>query len=270
MSLDSAAPGSPRFSIRDVIGDSLRVFGRNFVVFFLLSLAIRVIWLLGPMPNPAAGAVTLADWPSQVVSPLLRLALAGLAQVLFVFGTLRTLQGEKARIGDTLRGLRAIVPVVIVTILCFLPQTFAFLLDVVFPQDSMIGAVAGLAIAVIGLVLVVLWWIAVPVIAVEGKGPFAGLARTARLTEGRRWPVLGVIAVVAIMLFLGVYLATKVGGMTTQETAAPIPTTVPGAVWFVVTALFSAFFAILATVIYYRLRAEKEADAPAAIARDLA
>ncbi len=260
MSLDSAAPGSVRFTVRGVIGDSLRVLGRNFAGFFLLAVVMRAIWLLGPAAHPGAGAgnVNLADWPSQVASPLLRLALGGLAQVLFVFGTLRTLRGGKASMADTLRGLRAIVPVVLVTVLCFLPQSFAFLLDVAFPRNSMIGATAGLLIAVIGFVLVVLWWIAVPVIAVERVGPIAGLARAARLTKGRRWAVLGVILFVGILLMLGIYLATKVIGLGVQEIAAPMPTTLAGAAWFIATAFFSAYFAILATVTYDRLRLEKE------------
>ena len=258
MSPASAAPGSAPFSILGVIGDSLRVYGRNAVGFLLLGLALRVVWFVAAVPAPGGGAPGWTDWPSQIGNPLLRLALAGITQMLLAFVTLRTLQGGKATFADALKGLRAIGAVVAVTLICFLPQVLSFAVDATLPPKSMIGAAIGLAVSIVGLVVVVLWWLAVSVVTIERRGAVAGLARCVLLTAGRRWSVLGITLVIGLVFAGSGYLATHVLGLSAAEVAAPVPTSVARAIWFLVNAFLAALLASMATVTYYRLRLEKE------------
>ncbi len=261
MNPGSAAPGAAPFSILGVIGDSLRVYGRNAVGFLLLGIALRAVWLVAAVPAPGEGAPGWADWPSQIGNPLLRLALAGIAQMLLAFVTLRTLRGGKASFADALEGLRAIGPVVVVTLICFLPQVLSFAVDATLPPKSMVGAAVGLMVSVLGLVVVVLWWLAVSVVTIERMGAVAGLARCARLTAGRRWSVLGITAVIGLVFAGGGYLATHVLGLSAAEAVAPVPTSLGRAIWFLITAFLAALLASMATVTYYRLRLEKEGAA---------
>ncbi len=261
MSPNSSAPGSAPFSIAGVIVDSLRVYGRNAVGFLLLGVALRAVWLVAAVPTSGADAPTWADWPSQIGNPLLRLGLAGIAQMLLAFVTLRTLQGGKATFADAIKGLKEIGAVIVVTLICFLPQALSFAVDVTVPPKSMTGAGVGLAVSVIGLVVVVLWWLAVSVVTIERKGAIAGLARCARLTAGRRWLVLGITAVIGLVFAGGGYLATHVLGLSAAEAAAPVPTSFGRAIWFLITAFLAALLASMATVTYYRLRLEKEGAA---------
>ena len=258
MSSDIAAPAGARFSVAGVIADTFRVLGRNVIGFVLVAIVLRAIWVFGAAPAGGDGATTWTDWPSQVANPLLRLALAGLAQLLFAFVVLRTLRGEKARLDDYLRGLRAVIPAIVVTLICFLPPLCAFVLRMLLPVKHEIGAFVGMIMAVISLVAVVTWWLALPVIAVEGKGPFAGLARCVRLTKGRRLHLLGVTAIIAVLFAGAGYLATDVLGLSAVEAATPVPITPARAAWFLVTVLLAALLAAMATVTYERLRLEKE------------
>lgn len=261
MSPNSLAPGSVPFSILGVIGDSLRVYGRNAIAFLLLGIVLRAVSLFSTFPASGDDAVAWADWPSQIGNPLLRLALGGIAQVLLAFVTLRTLQGGKANLSDALRGLRAIGAVVIVTAICFLPQLLSFAVNATLPTNSMVGAGIGLAVSILGLIVVVLWWLAVSVIVIEGRGAVAGLVRCARLTAGRRWAILGITAIIGLVFAGGGYLATHVLGLSAAEAAAPMPTSFGRAVWFLITAFLAALLASMATVTYYRLRLEKEGAA---------
>ena len=256
-------PDAARFSIPVVVLDSLRVYGRNAVGFVLLGIALRAVWLFAAVTASGDEAPTWADWPRQIGNPLLRLALAAIAQMLLAFVTLRTLQGGKATLADALRGLRAIGPVIIVTAICFLPQLLSFAVDVTLPPKSMIGAGIGLAVSILGLIVVVLWWLAVSTITIEGLGAIAGLARCIRLTAGRRLAILGITAIIGLVFAGGGYLATHVLGLSAAEAAAPVPTSIGRAVWFLITAFLAVLLASMATVTYYRLRLAADIGTPA-------
>jgi hypothetical protein len=42
------ATGTPRFTIGRTLGDSLKIFGRNFIAFVVAALAIRLLLLVVP------------------------------------------------------------------------------------------------------------------------------------------------------------------------------------------------------------------------------
>ena len=63
--------GAPRFTIGRTLGDSLKIFGRNFVAFALVALAIRLLLLLAPPQGQAAAVMTGAaqiNWFNAIVS----------------------------------------------------------------------------------------------------------------------------------------------------------------------------------------------------------
>jgi MFS family permease len=125
------------------------------------------------------------------------------------------------------------------------------------------GILAGLGIAV-GLVLLIVpglilltWWsLIVPVIVIEGKGVGESFSRSRELVRGYGWTVFGVVIITAILSaiasgiiqsifsFLGSFLRYWIGGTIASAIVGP-------------------FLAIALTLMYFKLRELREAEAPA-------
>ena len=122
---------------------------------------------------------------------------------------------------------------------------------------------AGVAIGVIGLIawflLLLVWWCVVtPAIVLENKGFADGLARSRELVSGNGWAVLWVI-VLAVLLLIGVAIVLSLILSPLDER---VQNFVSQIAWGTVTA---PFFAVVLTLLYFRLRAAKEpvAETPA-------
>jgi hypothetical protein len=120
-----------------------------------------------------------------------------------------------------------------------------------------IGA-ASLLFLIPGLVVMTIWWVYVPAIVVERKGVFDAFSRSAYLTAGHRWAVLGLIIIVILL--------TAVVTAISEMISYAVLTMWPGmdafflflVVDYVGGALTAAFGAVLVAVGYYYLRAERE------------
>ncbi|MHA3976425.1 hypothetical protein ACW9UR_01955 [Halovulum sp. GXIMD14794] len=120
-----------------------------------------------------------------------------------------------------------------------------------------------LLLVIPGLYLMARYWVLSPVILVERSG-FRGLSRTAELTAGYRWPILGAAILMFLVLFLISLVLTAVLGVA----AAPGPLgagafLTPGyAVILLVQALSAAIqialLSIFTALVYARLREIKE------------
>lgn len=249
-----------RFWIPRVVADTFRVLGRNFIPFCAVALALRAVWLFAGTPGTDDAAIGWLDWPRQLGNPLLRLGLAGVAQVLFAHPTLETLRGGRARLADAQRGLRALPSAILLTLICLLPVLAGFAARALLPWDSPFGAFLGSVLSLASFLFAIAWWLGISVIAVEGCGPLAALGRFWRLSRGRRWSLLGLIACVGALFAGSGLFATLVLGLDAAQAANPYPVDPARATWFAVTVLLAAFLATMATVAYADLRREK-ADA---------
>jgi hypothetical protein len=86
---------------------------------------------------------------------------------------------------------------------------------------------------------------------VERLGPWRSLTRSARLTQGHRWRLVGIILLVFVpaLIIDGVINVTVTAvGRNTAQLAVSL-------IWY---AILSAFFAILVVVTYYELRSAKD------------
>ncbi len=126
------------------------------------------------------------------------------------------------------------------------------------------GVLAGLGIAlglllliVPGLVLLTWWILIIPVIVLEKRRAGEAFGRSRELVRGHGWSVFGVI-VLTILLFIAFRILLGL-------------VLIPFADWLqsflseiIVGTLATPFVALAWTLLYYRLRAAKEAPAPAA------
>jgi hypothetical protein len=127
--------------------------------------------------------------------------------------------------------------------LFLLALTTAIILHVTFQQ------MRGLALLVVpGIILMVMWYVAVPVCVVENAGPEQSLRRSAALTKGLRWKVFGIFLVFYVGATAGDQVLDWTGPSSVSMMAALV-------VW---QGLTGAFGSVLTTVTYYYLRVAKE------------
>ena len=155
--------------------------------------------------------------------------------------------GQKASVmGYLSASLKQIVPIVIVTLLVT------------------IAVYIGLFLLVIpGIWIAAVLSVCVPAIVIERAG-FGAFGRSASLTKGYRWPIVGVaIVFIAIMFLVTLLLGGIMGGVMAATMSAG---TDPGAGFFIGVVVISALisgpiyglFAIPPALIYARLREIKE------------
>jgi len=260
----AAEPGSVQFSIGRVIGDSFGVYARNFVGFTALALVIGLLDLLFALfvADPQMGAAQMD--PSQMdpammepnygvvaLSALITIIVGALTQAAIIYGTFQDLRGQKASIGDCIaRGLSAIVPVIVGSILLAL------------------GVGVGMLLLIIpGIILALMWWVYVPAIVVEGKGIIGAFGRSRELTRGRRWHLLGLLVIVVILSILVGVVVQLVSGIILMSSTDGSGWTLFTILQYAFMSLVTAFNAVLVAVGYYYLRAEKEGIDVNAIAR---
>lgn len=81
---------------------------------------------------------------------------------------------------------------------------------------STIAILVGLVLLVVpGILLLVRWWIAVPLLLQSDKGAFDALRESWRATEGRFWPLLGAVALIwvpAVIAIIGFIVFAVVAG----------------------------------------------------------
>jgi len=177
---------------------------------------------------------------------LLGMFLSGLVTAAVAYGTYQDLIGRKASLIECLgRGLPLIFRVVGVTIVY-----------------SLAVGLGSLLLVIPGLIVLTMYAVAVPVAVVERLGVFASLSRSAELTDGYRWRVLGTIFLAVILVFLivavfGMVFAMAVIAATDFSDSAASAEGV-ALVGFVVDAAATAFWAVIVAVTYNELRTARE------------
>lgn len=246
--------GSAQFSIGSVIGSSFGVYARNFVSFTILALLIGAIQLIVGLisPQSESGVITSNEvgYTGVIVTLLATFLVYGLTQAAIIYGTFQDLRGQKASIGDCIaRGLATAVPVIVGSILL-----------------SLAIGVGTLFFLIPGLILALMWWVYIPVVVVERKGIMASFGRSAELTSGRRWHILGLLILVVVISMAAGFIVVLVMGvvLSASGTADPLALQIP---IYVINAVATAYSSVLVAVCYYYLRAEKEGISADDIAR---
>jgi hypothetical protein len=126
------------------------------------------------------------------------------------------------------------------------------------------GILAGLAI-IVGLILLIvpglflmtIWAVIAPVIVVEKSPVMASFGRSRELVRGNGWPVFGAIVVAFLIVIVG---GLVFGAIATSIADGPLLRIVFSALASTITAPISA---LVAAVLYFRLRAIEGAQMPA-------
>jgi MFS family permease len=243
MTQDILGGGTMRFNIGQVISTSSAGFLRNFVPFMVITVIVGIpyilISLLGAGNMDAAeiertGQLPSGFWGMLLISMLIFILTYALTQSAIIYGTVQDLRGQRASFGDCLsRGLSALPRVVFAAILA-----------------SIAVAIGSMLLLIPGIILLIMWWVLVPAIVVEGANVGAGFGRSRELTRGHRWGILGILILVAVAQWVVSFLIGLV--------ALALGGTVVEIVNLALMLVFTAFACVLSAVGYYYLRAEKE------------
>lgn len=236
--LSLGAPGdAAAFRIGDVFGQSLQLFKRRFAPLVAVTALVYAPLFLPPLligeMDVGAGAAAIA---AAIAANLVLPQLASNAVCLAVVGDLR---GEGFAAPQALgAALRRLAPVLAVNGLLLL-----------------VAAAAGLLLVAPGVMVLCAYMLAGPACLLEGRGVLDSFKRSAALTRGRRWLVFGVLL---LSLLPGLALPLGLGAVLEALNFGAAAQTVASDIWSV---LFGAFWAVLFTVLYLRLRAAREGAA---------
>ena len=255
MTADIVQPG--KLEIGRVISQTFAVIGRNFVTFFILALvlsglptAIIGYFQAGLITGQAtSGTFSPALIYGSGLSVLAALITTSILQGALVFGTVQDLNGGRPTIAESLTtGLRAFLPLLVVSLLFGLAMAFGLVL-----------------LIVPGIMIACTWCVAVPALVADRTTIGGAFGRSAELTKGNRWRIVGLFLVILAMvigfsLIIGLATAAVLVPMLlaggSAETLATNPMMIP--INAVSNALSSLLSSTGVAVLYVELRRARE------------
>lgn len=254
-----------KLRVGETLSQSFKIFSRNIIPFLILAaVAFSPVYLFGDYlmrayqqtsPAAAAGMTALVGWA-------ILLLCVPLTTAMITYGVFQEMRGRTLSLGSCLSvGFSSLLSVLLVAILQFLFILGTVIITVVPISFLTVMAVAGggrssagcgvillplyALVAVFPIMLWLRFFVAVPAAVEERPGALGALRRSAFLTDGQRWPILGIVLVVGFC-----NLAIQVG-------AGLVPTAGPFLAPLA-SLLTTALLATTCAVVYYRLRSFHE------------
>jgi hypothetical protein len=137
---------------------------------------------------------------------------------------------------------------------------------------SAIGIGIGLVVLIVpGIFLWLVWSLAAPIEVIERKGVIGSLGRSFSLTEGRRWMILGVILVIAIVggIFNAIVLAIAGAIMGAASPGLALSMTgmlIAAVLSILLTSFTTVFTGSAVATLYVGIRQSKEGATPQSLA----
>lgn len=227
---------------------SISVFSHNIVAFLLLTAVIYSPFVLY-LQSVLWGEFTIAEWTRAYYVFIFGGMLAQLlASAAVMHGTMAHLRAQRATTWESLSiGFRRLLPVLGVGLL--------------------VGVLVGVGLLLLvipGIMLLVKFWVAVPVAVAEKPGVTASLRRSSDLVDGHRWAVFGIaIALVAFNAVLSRIFQQSLDFETMMASDVRSYMLVQAVIAIITT----AFAAVVSAVTYHDLRVAKEEISSEDIAR---
>ncbi len=231
-------PGAP-FRIGAALSRSFQIFTGSFFLFFVLALLpllpILLVQLLSGPPKFGALSASSGAITTNVILGFSGFLLGIIANATILFGVFKRLRDEPFTIAESLRAATGrLLPIIGVAII-----------------GGFAAALASIALVIPGIIVMCMFYVAVPVCLIEKNGVFDSLQRSRELSKGYRWAIFGLLLIVAIVSLLAAIPLKIVGFATTSFFAI-------ASVQFLWQTLATAFGAVLHTVVYHDLRVAKE------------
>ncbi|MEM8936566.1 MAG: hypothetical protein AAGC77_09185 [Pseudomonadota bacterium] len=242
------------FRIGDVVNRTFGSISRNFTTFFLLSLVLVGVptFITGlaqfgataPGTNLFGGAIVFAWIVGAVAGYILQGAI--------IHGAVVDFNGARASLGDCLStGLKHFLPLVGIAILMTL------------------GIAAGMLLLIIpGIILAIMWAVAIPAQVIENMGVLKSFGRSRELTKGSRWKIFGLFVIYIILAIVIGMMVMLPASVFTSAGSGSATSTVLNVFQTLSTVLSAVVGSAGVSALYYELRKSKEgvgADALASV-----
>jgi hypothetical protein len=236
MTVPSSTAPAGTFRVGGVFSRTFSLFPRTIAKFIVVSAIasfpsiVFAFYAEGATTTPSFRVIITA-----LIAIILAILLNALSQAAILYGAFQEMRGRPVSLMDSLaKGLARFLPVIGMSICLGLGIMIGFIL-----------------LIVPGVILWIMWSVAMPACVVERLGPFNSMSRSRELTKGHRWAIFGI------------FLLVTIAGGIVQKGLEMLLTAIAGAtaaivVLWVWQALFVLFEAILVIVIYHDLRVAKE------------
>lgn len=239
---------SSGFSIGRVLSSSFSVLNKNIVTFGILSLILTapngyfvIMSLTGDMVKIAGIENNIAVFALNI---LVQFIFNSLLAAMLIFGAFSSMRGRTFGFAELLsKGLSVLFPVLGLSVIVGVIVTIGIFL-----------------LIVPGIILMIMFYVAIPVKVVEGVGIGDCMSRSEKLTKGYRWEIFGLLFIIGIFSMMVNLIAGLLAGMMGDAVISSI-------LVYIFTAYLAAFGAVLSAIVYYELRAEKEGVDIEALAR---
>ena len=171
------------------------------------------------------------------------MVIAALVQGALTRAVVSANEGRRVTFGESLStGLRVILPLIALSILFALGVGIGFVL-----------------LFVPGIILLLMWAVAVPSLVIERTGVFGAFRRSSELTKGARWKILGLFLVLFVLywllsLVLGL-VGLKMYGAGTSATGLSIGNIIGS---MILGTIFNVLWGAIQPSLYVELREWKE------------
>lgn len=227
------------FSIGSVLSRTLEIIAAKPVVFFglmALPLIPNMLILAMSSPDSIMRGGTNFSFGSFVLPLLVSLFLGLIIQGAVAFAVYQVLTEDAASIAACLtRGFSRVLSLFLASLLMMLCLWIGFML-LIIP----------------GIILMTMFFVAIPACTVERLGPVACLNRSAELTKGSRLKIFGLIIIYFVVAFIFNLLTGIIVGLITSS-----PTAV-NLISMIVGLLPSTFFIVMIGMSYFDLRVMSE------------
>lgn len=228
------------FSISNVFSNTFGVIARNAPLFLGLSLIIVGLpqLLIGLVATPqTSDPLALFASPGAIFTSMIGyivfLFLSIVLQASLIVASANDLAGRPVNFGECVnRAVAKLLPLIGLGIVVAVGVSIGFVF-LIIP----------------GVILYLMWMVAVPVLMVENLGVFESLSRSAALTKGSRWKLLGLIVVFFIFSMI---IAIPIGVISLISTSLSLVSSA------LLSTVSAAVGAAGIAAIYIELRGSKE------------
>jgi uncharacterized membrane protein len=234
---DTTAPTGREFRIGPIFTRSWSIYAANFLIFTLVAIVTVLPHQLGGDPQTTGGAA------QTFVALIVGWILQFIGQAVILYGAFQAMRGRPVVVGDALRrGLSRFLSLLAISILVGLGVGIGFML-----------------LIVPGIILALRWAVAVPACVVENLGPIDSLRRSAQLTQGHRWKIFGMGVLILVLFIIAIVIIGALVGMGVVVVPQGVGRGLLAAiVGVIVTGIVTAYFNVVAAMIYHDLRTVKE------------
>ena len=190
-----------------------------------------------------SGAITPSGFFSATfISSLIGFIISAIVQGALTRATVSASEGKVATFGESLStAFRVLLPLIGLSILWALGLMIGFML-----------------LVVPGIILLMIWAVAVPSLVIERQGVITAFRRSAELTSGSRWKIFGLSIVLLVIYFL-LSTVVRVVGLGMYNPASPAGfglTAMIGTIF--VSTIFNMLWGTIQPSLYVELRQAKE------------